>query len=126
MKKTKHQLYDSSVRGDNNIPNRRKLLKNIVAGSAFVTGSNAIPEIWVKPITDSVVIPGHAATSIGDYVPGDRYAGDYYGDGPFSEDQDIEAFEDYETSGDYSSDGDFGEDNGLDHSDDSDTYHQIY
>ena len=44
----------------NAVTDRRALLKGLIAGSAVVTGSKALPETWVKPITDAVVLPGHA------------------------------------------------------------------
>ncbi len=45
---------------------RRKLLKAAnVAGGIIATGI-ALPEIWVKPVVESVLLPAHAQTSNGD------------------------------------------------------------
>ena len=43
---------------------RRRLLKNMLTGTGIVSSIHAIPEIWVKPVVDSVVLPAHAQTSI--------------------------------------------------------------
>ena len=52
------------------VKDRRALLKGIVAGSAVVGGSKALPEQWSSPLTDSVVLPSHGRTT------GDKYEGD--------------------------------------------------
>ena len=42
---------------------RRKLLKSIAAGSGAVVAGKSLPENWVRPVVDSVVLPAHAQTS---------------------------------------------------------------
>ena len=42
---------------------RRKLLKSIAAGSGAVIAGKSLPESWVKPVVDSVMLPAHAQTS---------------------------------------------------------------
>ena len=66
------------------VKDRRAVLKSIVAGSAVVGGTKALPEQWSKPLTDSVMLPGHARTT-GDWNYGDAE----YEDGRFSEDTDF-------------------------------------
>ena len=44
---------------------RRKLLKSIAAGSGAVIAGKSLPEKWVKPAVDSVLLPAHAQTSQG-------------------------------------------------------------
>lgn len=44
-------------------PGRRRLLAALATGG--VVGVNALPERWIKPVVDSVLLPGHAqATGI--------------------------------------------------------------
>ncbi len=43
---------------------RRKILRNIVVGGGAMTAARAVPEHWSRPVVDSVVLPGHAATSV--------------------------------------------------------------
>jgi hypothetical protein len=44
-------------------PNRRRLLTALAAGG--VVGANTLPERWIKPVVDSVMLPAHAqATGI--------------------------------------------------------------
>ena len=72
-----------------NVKSRRDLIKGIVAGSAVVGGSKALPENWSKPLTSSVVLPAHAivSTTVGDttFEYGDYEGGsseyDGYGQG---------------------------------------------
>ena len=42
---------------------RRKLLKTFTAGSGVVAAGSALPEAWVKPIVNQVVLPAHAQTT---------------------------------------------------------------
>ena len=79
------------------VKDRRALLKGIVAGSAVVGGSKALPEQWSKPLTDSVVLPSHAQTTV-DY--GDARI--FLGDGYNSKDGDYELI----VKGDYGSSDD--------------------
>lgn len=42
---------------------RRRLLKHVAVGSAVFAGSNAVPEKWLRPVVESVVLPVHAQIS---------------------------------------------------------------
>ena len=42
---------------------RRRLLKSLVAGSTVITGSQVIPDKWITPLTQSVLLPAHAQAS---------------------------------------------------------------
>jgi hypothetical protein len=42
---------------------RRKLLKSIAAGSGAVVAGKSLPDSWVRPVVDSVLLPAHALTS---------------------------------------------------------------
>ena len=42
---------------------RRKLLKNIAAGSGLVVAGKSLPESWTRPVVDSILLPAHAQTS---------------------------------------------------------------
>ena len=56
--------------------NRRTVLKSMVAGSAVVTGSQALSDKWTKPLTNAVILPGHARTTgPGDFNVGDEALG---------------------------------------------------
>jgi hypothetical protein len=43
---------------------RRKMLKSMAAGSGAVIAGKSMPEQWAKPVVDSVILPGHAQTTI--------------------------------------------------------------
>jgi len=49
---------------NNDSESRRKLLKSIAAGTtgALIAGKT-LPESWMKPVVDSVMLPAHAQTS---------------------------------------------------------------
>ena len=47
----------------NSSESRRKLLKSIAAGTGAVVAGKSLPEIWTKPVVDSVLLPAHAQTS---------------------------------------------------------------
>ena len=119
---------------------RRDLLKGLVAGSAVVAGSKSLPDTWSKPLTDAVILPGHASTTAprGGYSLGDEYGGDqalvddaqgdregYYGPDEGEDRSDLEYFRGDEegVDTDYGEDdsGDRGEDNpgGSDYGEDS-------
>ena len=77
---------DSTVNENLETKNRRALLKGLLAGSAVVSGSKALPEKWSKPLTDAVILPSHATTTH------DTGGGDF-GDGngfPQSDNEDID------------------------------------
>ncbi len=42
---------------------RRKLLKSLSVTTGAIVAGKSLPESWVKPVVDSVVLPAHAATS---------------------------------------------------------------
>lgn len=45
------------------IESRRKLLKQIAAGSGAIVAGKSLPESWSRPVVDSVLLPAHALTS---------------------------------------------------------------
>ncbi len=49
---------------------RRKLLKSLAAGSGAILAGTSLPDKWVSPVVDSVILPAHAQTSS---------AGEYFG-----------------------------------------------
>jgi len=65
------------------LKDRRSLLKGLVAGSALITGSKALPERWAKPLTNAVILPSHAQTTgdfnYGDFEYNDGYSNNYDG-----------------------------------------------
>lgn len=50
---------------NNSSESRRKLLKSIAAGSGAVVAGKSLPENWVRPVVDSVVLPAHAQATGG-------------------------------------------------------------
>jgi hypothetical protein len=42
---------------------RRQALKKILAGSSIVGASAVVPDKWVKPVVNAVVLPAHAQAS---------------------------------------------------------------
>jgi hypothetical protein len=48
-------------------PTRRKLFKALLGGGALLAGAGALPERWVKPLVQTVIVPAHARLS-GMYV----------------------------------------------------------
>lgn len=42
---------------------RRKILKGLATGGAVLTIDQVLPDKWVKPIADIIVLPAHAQTS---------------------------------------------------------------
>jgi len=42
---------------------RRKLLKSIAAGSGAIVAGKSLPENWIRPVVDSVMLPAHAQVS---------------------------------------------------------------
>ena len=49
-----------------NKQSRRKLLKSMAVGSGAVVAGKSVPEEWMKPIVDSVILPAHAETTGGE------------------------------------------------------------
>ena len=67
---SKNQKQQPDTLSDNNakeeqgqLESRRKALKNIIIGGGAVAGANFLPDKWVQPIVNAVVVPAHAATS---------------------------------------------------------------
>jgi len=50
---------------------RRKLLKSLAAGSGAIIAGKSLPDKWVSPVVDTVILPAHAQTSQGLYAIGD-------------------------------------------------------
>jgi hypothetical protein len=48
---------------DQKVITRRKWLKSFMAGSAAVGASAILPDKWVNPVIETVVLPAHAAVS---------------------------------------------------------------
>lgn len=44
---------------------RRTLLKSLATGGGVAISVTALPERWIRPVVDSVVLPAHAVTSDG-------------------------------------------------------------
>ncbi|HSH41550.1 MAG TPA: hypothetical protein VK973_05420 [Arenicellales bacterium] len=44
---------------------RRRVLRSLAAGGGILTSAHVLPETWVAPIVDSVVLPIHAQMSVG-------------------------------------------------------------
>lgn len=42
---------------------RRKLLKSIAAGTGVVVAGKSLPDMWSRPVVESVLLPAHAQTS---------------------------------------------------------------
>lgn len=49
--------------------NRRKLLKSIAAGSGTLIAGKNLPESWIQPVVETMIIPAHAQTSQSPAVP---------------------------------------------------------
>ncbi len=66
MKKTEER---DSVKGSDTpqeeVSGRRKLVKSLLAGSAVVAGSTALPQTWTRPVTEIVMLPAHAQATCG-------------------------------------------------------------
>lgn len=50
------------------VEERRRLLKNLLAGGAAVTAAASLPDAWKKPLVDSVVTPVHAQGSAPTFI----------------------------------------------------------
>jgi len=42
---------------------RRKILKSMAVGSGAIIAGKSLPDTWVRPVVDSVILPAHAQTS---------------------------------------------------------------
>ena len=57
---------------------RRRLLKSLAVGGGAMSAAKVVPEAWVKPVVDSVVLPAHSQTSPGgDPTPGGNPLGQF-------------------------------------------------
>ncbi len=54
---------ETSMNGQNTNSQRRQALKKILAGSSIVGASTVVPNQWVKPVVNAVVLPAHAQAS---------------------------------------------------------------
>ena len=43
------------------IESRRKALRKILISGGVVAGASFLPDKWVKPVVDSIVVPAHGA-----------------------------------------------------------------
>ena len=43
---------------------RRQALQKIIAGAGMVAGYHVLPDKWIRPVVDKMVLPAHAATSV--------------------------------------------------------------
>ncbi len=48
---------------------RRRTLRTILAGGILVSGSQAVPRTWTKPMVESIILPVHAQTTEADNEP---------------------------------------------------------
>ncbi len=50
---------------DKSEPNksRREVLRKVLVGGGLVAGASFLPDKWVKPVVDVIVVPAHAQTS---------------------------------------------------------------
>ncbi len=71
MCKEKITSQNSAVEVDSSKPRkeRRRTLRTILAGGVLVSGSQAVPRTWTKPMVDSIVLPVHAQTTEEDIKP---------------------------------------------------------
>ena len=64
MSKTKKTSNKPTITcNEDQIKNRRKALKSMLAASGVVAGSQALSSEWARPLVESVVLPAHAQTS---------------------------------------------------------------
>lgn len=54
---------DADSRASKHSRARRQLLKSLTAGG-LVAGAHVVPDRWVKPVVDAVVVPAHAQGSV--------------------------------------------------------------
>ena len=54
-------MSDDHEKGDDLAAERRRLLKQAIAGG--IVGAVFLPERWVRPVVDAVIVPAHAQTS---------------------------------------------------------------
>ncbi len=48
------------------LPTRRRFLNKATYGACTTTALVSVPELWVKPVVQSIIIPAHAQTSTDD------------------------------------------------------------
>ncbi len=46
-----------------NTVSRRRLLKALAVSGSALAGVKVLPDAWVKPVVESVVVPAHAQAS---------------------------------------------------------------
>ena len=52
------------MNGTNTDRQRRQTFKKILAGSSILSASAIMPDKWVKPVVDAVLLPAHAQASL--------------------------------------------------------------
>jgi len=53
-----------NTKNDTKTNSRRQVLKATLAGTGAVIAGKSLPEQWSRPVVDSIVLPGHAQTSL--------------------------------------------------------------
>jgi hypothetical protein len=54
---------DSAVKEDAVLESRRRVLRKIMLSGGAIAGAGFLPDRWMKPVVNSVVVPAHAQTS---------------------------------------------------------------
>jgi hypothetical protein len=57
-------VRDEGVAEDASVEGRRKALRKLLVGGGIVGASTQLPDKWMKPLVDSVLVPAHAQTSV--------------------------------------------------------------
>ncbi len=70
IKKEKYKVSDekkimetSKADGTEKIKSRREALRKILIGGGVVTSASFLPDKWVKPVVDFIVVPAHGSMS---------------------------------------------------------------
>lgn len=63
MSDEKKNIEDSKEDGVEEIKSRREALRKILISGGVITSASFLPDKWVKPVVDSIVVPAHALTS---------------------------------------------------------------
>ncbi len=60
---TDGELPSDSAGDDTDPKNRRSSLKRILVGGGIISAGSQVPDKWVRPVVDSVMLPAHAQAS---------------------------------------------------------------
>ena len=60
---TDGELPSDSAGDDTDPKNRRSSLKRILVGGGIISAGSQVPNKWVRPVVDSVMLPAHAQAS---------------------------------------------------------------